>query len=286
MDFMQISNITYRDSQYPDRLRQISSAPKQLYILGDLTTAPYIAIVGTRRPTEYGRIVTHQLATNLARAGIVIVSGLALGIDAMAHQAAIEAGGKTVAVQACGLDRFYPSSNRRLGERILETGGAVVSEYPEGTPPLKHHFPARNRIIAGLSHAVIVPEADASSGSLITAGFALNQNRLVMAVPGNTTSLRSAGPNNLIKSGAIPVTDATDVLAALNLESPLLATTPIKADSKEEATILGLISEGHTTTQALIEESGLPASQFANVITLMEISGKVRNLGAGQWITR
>lgn len=283
---MQISEVSYKDPKFPDSLRQINSVPKQLYVLGELPTAPYIAIVGSRRPTEYGRVVTHQLATSLARAGIVVVSGLALGIDAMAHQAAIEAGGKTVAVQACGLDRVYPGSNRGLAKQILATGGAIISEYPEGTPALKHHFPARNRIISGISHAVIVPEADASSGSLITANFALNQNRLVMAVPGNTTSLRSAGPNNLIKSGAIPVTDATDVLAALNLESPLLATTPVKADSKEEATILSLITEGHTTTQALIENSGLPASQFANVITLMEISGKVRNLGAGQWITK
>ncbi len=283
---MQISKVLYKDPAYPDLLRQIASPPKQLYSLGELPTAPCIAIVGTRRPTDYGRAVTHQLASNLARAGIVIVSGLALGTDALAHRAALEAGGKTLAVLAHGLDRIYPTSNRGLAEQILATGGALVSEYDVGEVPYRQRFPARNRIIAGLSHAVIIPEADASSGSLITANFALNQNRLVMAVPGNITSLRSAGPNNLIKSGAIPVTDATDVLAALNLESPMLATTPVKADSREEATILDLIAEGHTTTQALIENSGLPASQFANVITLMEISGKVRNLGAGQWITR
>lgn len=283
---MQISKYSYKAKEYPDLLRQIATPPKQLFALGEIPKELCIAVVGTRRPTDYGKTTTHLLVTALAKASVTIVSGLALGIDALAHQAAIEAGGRTVAVQACGLNQIYPATNRGLGQKILATGGAIISEYPAGTPPLKHHFPARNRIISGLCQAVIVPEADASSGSLITANFALDQNRLVMAVPGNITSLRSAGPNNLLKSGAIPVTDATDVLAALNLESPQLMTTPVKADSKEEAMILELLSEGHTTTEALIETSGLPASQFANVITLMEISGKVRNLGAGQWITR
>ncbi len=282
---MQYSNISYKSSQYPGLLRGISSPPQQLFIQGQLPTGPYVAMVGTRKPTDYGRLITHRLATDLARAGVVIVSGLALGIDAVAHQAAVEAGGQTVAVLGNGIGAIYPPSNRGLGEKILASGGAIVSEYAPGVEPFKGNFPARNRIIAGLSLAVVVTEADASSGSLITANFALEQGRTVMAVPGNITSLRSAGPNNLIKSGALPVTDATDVLNGLDLEAKQLQ-QPVKADSAEEAQILQLMAAGHATTDALITASGLDAARFANIISLMEITGKVRNLGAGNWISR
>lgn len=283
---MQISKITYANRQYPDSLREIAAAPKQLYHLGRFSANPLVAIVGTRRPTDYGRQVTHLLASELARAGIGIVSGLALGIDAAAHQAALEAGGYTLAVQACGLDKIYPASNRGLATKILAGGGAIISEYGPATPALKQHFPARNRIISGLSLAVIVTEADASSGSLITANFALQQDRLIMAVPGNITSLRSAGPNNLIKSGAIAVTSAADVLAALDLESRALQARPAAAQSREEAKLLELIDSGTTSSQELIDGAQMTASQFAHVISLMEITGKVRNLGAGVWIRR
>lgn len=283
---MQIPKISYADSQYPNELRQIAAAPKQLYKLGELKDAPLVAIVGTRKPTDYGRQVTHQLASELARAGVGIVSGLALGVDTVAHQAAIEAGGYTIGVQANGLDKIYPATNRQLAIKLLESGGAIISEYEPGTPSLKQHFPARNRIISGLSLAVIVTEADASSGSLITANFALQQDRLVMAVPGNITSQRSAGPNNLIKSGAIPVTSASDVLAALDLESRALTARPVAAQSAEEAKLLELMEAGTTQSQQLIEEAGMTASQFAHVISLMEITGKVRNLGAGIWVRR
>ncbi|HSH31478.1 MAG TPA: DNA-processing protein DprA [Candidatus Saccharimonadales bacterium] len=283
---MQISEISYKDAVYPDQLREISSPPQQLFTLGSLPQGPFIAIVGTRRPTQYGRHMAYRLSSELAAAGVVIVSGLALGIDAVAHQAAVEAGGVTVAVLGCGLDAIYPSSNRTLARNILDANGTIISEYPKGTPPLRHHFPARNRIIAGLSCAVVIPEADASSGSLITANFALEQNRTVMAVPGNTTSLRSAGPNNLIKSGATPITGSSDILAALDLEAPQLAKSTVTAKSREEALVLELLSQGVTTTAELITRSHMTAGQFANVITLMEITGKVRNLGAGSWIGR
>ncbi|HVE81165.1 MAG TPA: DNA-processing protein DprA [Candidatus Dormibacteraeota bacterium] len=282
---MQISKLLYAKSQYPEFLREIPSPPKELFVLGKvLTDIPLVAIVGSRKPTAYGKQITHQLAGELAHAGVGVVSGLALGIDAIAHQGALDAGGYTIAVQACGLNEIYPASNRNLGRRIIESGGAVVSEYPKGMPPLKQHFPARNRIISGLSLAVIVTEADASSGSLITANFALEQNKLVMAVPGNITSLRSAGPNNLIKTGAIPVTSAADVLTALDLKSTKLSKKPARADSAVEAKLMELLDSGLSNSQELIEQSGLNAAEFANVITLMEITGKVRNLGAGTWI--
>jgi DNA processing protein len=216
----------------------------------------------------------------------VIVSGLALGIDGVAHQAALEAGGLTVAVLGTAIDHIYPASHRGLAKEILQNKGAILSELG---PKVEEHggiFPARNRIIAGLSQAVIVTEAAASSGSLITANFALEQGKQVMAVPGSIMSPYSAGPNNLIKTGAMPITDATDVLAALNFSSPEIVATPVKAKSKEEALILELLGQGVNTSQDLIEQSKLSASQFANIISLMEITGKVRNLGAGVWIAR
>jgi DNA processing protein len=216
---MQIHSILSQDDTFPTQLREISSSPKELFVLGELPTRPAIAIVGSRKPTAYGKEVTYQLAFELARAGIVIISGLALGLDTIAHQAALDAGGQTVAVLAHGLDQIYPSSNRNLALDILKHRGALVSDYPVKTPSLPQHFAARNRIISGLSLGTIVTEAASSSGSLITANFALDQNRVVMAVPGNITSLASAGPNNLLRAGAVPVTSASDVLAAIGFES-------------------------------------------------------------------
>jgi DNA processing protein len=281
---MQISTISLQSANYPKLLREIHNPPQPLYVQGELPAGPCVAVVGSRRISDYGKRVTYQLAYQLAQAGLVIVSGLALGADGVAHRAALDAGGQTIAVLGSGIDRLLPSSNRSLAEAIIKSGNAVISEYEPGTPPSKGSYPARNRIIAGLSLAVIVTEAAAHSGSLITANFALEQNRLVMAVPGNITSLLSAGPNNLIKSGALPVTDSTDVLAALDLAA--VSHTPVKAASREEAKILELLAQGISATDELIAASGLTASEFANVISLMEISGKVRNLGAGSWVAR
>ena len=282
---MQFSSILLQNSLFPDQLREIPSVPKELFVLGELPSGPAIAIVGSRKPTNYGREITYQLAYELAQAGVVIISGLALGLDAVAHQAAIDAGGKTVAVLAHGLDQIYPTSNRNLALKILKTGGALVSDYPVKTPSLPQNFAARNRIISGLSLGVLVTEAASSSGSLITANFALDQNRVVMAVPGNITSLASAGPNNLIRSGAVPVTSASDILAAIGYETTDATAKPPKAESKEEALIITLLGEGVNSSQNLIEKSELSASKFAQVISLMEITGKVRSLGAGNWTT-
>lgn len=283
---MNIQHIKHNSNTYPELLRDIAHPPKELYVAGEIPQLPMVAIVGSRRATDYGRQVTYRIAADLARAGICVVSGMALGIDGVAHQAALEAGGKTLAVLGCGLDNPYPAANRHLFSKISQGGGAVISEYPEGMPGLRQNFPARNRIIAGLSLAIVVTEADASSGSLITANFALQENRLVLAVPGNVTSPRSAGPNNLLKIGAKPVTDAVDILAELELVSPKLAPRTVKADSKEEARILELLEDGVNTTHGLIEQSEISAQQIASILSLMEITGKIRNMGAGQWIVR
>ena len=281
---MTMEYIPYKSKLYPDLLRDIASPPTCLYLVGTIPELPMVSIVGSRALTEYGQYMTYRLAYDLAKAGFCIVSGMALGVDAIAHKAALEAGGATLAVLAGGLDSPSPRSNYWLFERILASGGGVISEYPAGATPFKQNFPARNRIIAGLSLATIITEANASSGSLITANFALQANRMIMAVPGNVTSPRSAGPNNLLKLGAKPVTDAVDVLTELGLASEALAPKTVRADSAEEATIMELIGNGHHTTAALIEKSDIEASSIASILSLMEITGKVRNIGSGQWI--
>ncbi len=276
--------IKHNSNDFPLLLRDIASPPKGLYCVGAIPDLPMVAIVGSRALTEYGKYMTYRLAYDLAKAGMCIVSGLALGVDAVAHQAALDAGGATLAVLAGGLDNPSPRSNHALFERIILSGGGAISEYEAGETPFKQNFPARNRIIAGLSLATIITEANASSGSLITANFALQANRLVMAVPGNVTSPRSAGPNNLLKLGAKPATDAVDVLAELGLESNVLKPKKAKAQSAEEAKIMELIEAGHHTTNALLENSTIAPEQIATILSLMEITGKVRNIGAGQWI--
>lgn len=281
---MKYDKVTPKNKNYPGILREISSPPKQLYIKGELKdNRPLVAIVGSRKATRYGRAVTEQLAGELAGAGIGIVSGLALGVDAVAHRAALDAGGYTLAVLGCGIDNIYPATNRDLGEKILKSGGAIISEYPPGTPPLKQHFPARNRIVAGLAQAIVVTEAAERSGALITATFALESGREVMAVPGNINSPMSAGANGLIKSGATAVTDASDVMAALGLESEDKART-LPLMSAEEAAIYTLLEEGVTDGQDIQVRSGMDTATFNQTITLMEIGGKVRNLGGGKWI--
>jgi DNA processing protein len=283
---MNIQYIKHNDNSFPQLLRDIASPPKGLYIVGRMPELPMVSIVGTRRPTKYGEEITYNLSRDLAKSGFCVVSGLALGVDSIVHRAVLDAGGITIAVLGCGLDNPYPSSNRGLFEQIIKSDGAVISEYPNGTTPFKSHFPARNRIIAGLSLATVVTEADAKSGSLITANFAIQANRTVMAMPGNITSLRSAGPNNLIKNGAQLITGASDVLANLGLENPSLVKVKPKANSKEEAAIMDLLSEKSMTTQQIIDETKIDAVSIASIISLMEITGKIRNLGAGSWVLK
>lgn len=280
---MQISKLSYKNSKYPDLLREIHSPPKQLYVAGEIGDGPFVSIVGSRSCTSYGKQATFQIASDLAKAGVTIVSGLAYGIDAVAHRAALEAGGKTIAVLAGGIDVSVVAGNQGVARRILESG-ALISEYPLGQHPHPGTFVARNRIVAGISPITIVTECKASSGALITASIALNENRQVFAVPGSIQSLYSAGPNNLLReSKAAAITSAYDVLDVLKIKTD---EKPVQAQSREEALVMSLISEGVNNSQQLIERSEMSASHFAQVISLMEITGKVRNLGAGFWSLR
>ncbi|MBO4292929.1 MAG: DNA-processing protein DprA [Clostridia bacterium] len=210
----QIKEISILDENYPELLKSIYDPPKCLYVVGniEILNSPGIAIVGCREATEYGKKAAMYFSYNLAKQGITIVSGLARGIDSYSHIGALQAKGNTIAVIGSGLDIIYPKENEQLAKKIIEQGGAIISEYPLGTRPTQDHFPARNRIISGLSKAVLVVEAKEKSGSLITADFAMEQGKEVYAVPGNINSLNSVGTNNLIKDGAIPVSNFSDIL--------------------------------------------------------------------------
>lgn len=282
---MKIKTLTLTGTEYPSQLATIDEPPKQLYCLGDIASLldlPRLAVVGSRKVSPYGRAVTTQLARTAAEQGIVIVSGLALGVDALAHQAALDGGGKTIAVLPCGLDRIYPATNRQLAENILKQGGAIITEYPFETEPYKTNFLVRNRIISGISDGVLVTEAAIRSGSLNTANHALNQGRTVMAVPGPITNLLSGGTNNLIKAGATPITELSDILEALNLSSTATKQAPLAANP-EEAAILNLITSGITEGGELLATSKLSAVIFNQTLTMLEITGKIRPLGAGHW---
>ena len=285
---MKVNMLKLSASLLPKDFRHIAQPPSQLFYRGSLdgfANRPRLAVVGSRRASPYGMAVTTKLVSELARQGVVIVSGLALGIDSIAHKAALDSGGTTVAVLACGVDRIYPASHTALGNQILSNGGALISEYPEGTEPLPFQFIARNRIISGLSDAVLVTEAAEKSGSLHTANFALDQGRTVLAVPGNINSPYSVGTNNLIKSGALTVTNSKDILLALGLdpEEPLPVAV---AANKEEALILNLLQKGITDSAQLMANSKLDAVTFNQTLTMLEITGKIRPLGAGHWTNK
>jgi DNA processing protein len=277
---MKINKVTKQHKQYPAYLLEISSVPKELFYLGEPPEAylPAVTIVGSRKLSPYGREVTYQLAYDLAKQGITIVSGLALGADGVAHQAAIDAGGRTTAVLANGLDEIYPASHRNLAIEILKKGGTIMSEYPTGTPSLKQHFIARKRIVSGLSDMVIITEAAEASGSLVTANFALEQNKLVGAVPGNITNPLSIGTNNLIKSGAQLITSAQDVLNALGIQSTEKVKEEVFGDTAEEQAIIDLMRQGITEMDQLQQQSNLEPALFSQTLTMLEISGKIRPL--------
>lgn len=280
--------MTLDDPAYPKLLKEIYSPPALLYVKGFIPQNPEfsIAVVGTRKITWYGQQITPDIVKNLAHLGLVIVSGLALGVDALAHQSCLEAHGQTIAVLGCGLDTIYPVTNRRLAEDIIASGGALVSEYPLGAPPLKQHFPARNRIISGLVRGVLVIEGGEDSGSLITARCALEQNREVMAVPGNINNQTSRGPNQLIKMGAKVVTSAVDVLETLDLKlvEQFTENKKILPETEEEALLLPLLSSEPVHIDEIIQKSKLNTSIINATLTMMEMKGLVRHLGGGQYV--
>lgn len=286
---MNVKKLTLTSAEYPESLRHISSPPKQLFVLGDLQSlleAPRVAVVGSRKVTPYGRAVTEMLAGELAAKGIVIISGLALGVDAVAHRAALDAGGKTLAVLPTSLDNIYPSVHRDLARKIVSSGGVLVSEYDTGMPGLKKNFIERNRLVSGLSDAVLITEAAQKSGTLHTANFALEQGRTVLTVPGNITSAGSEGTNNLIKSGALPVTETADIFEALHLTpKDLQRQLPLGTNAAEQA-ILDHMQAGISDATALMHAAGMDAAEFSRTLSMLEISGRVVPLGAGQWRIR
>jgi len=268
---------------YPDNLRKIDNPPFVLYVKGEIRSRDHsaLAVVGTRRMTAYGGQVTESLVSELVGAGLAIVSGLARGIDSLAHRIALQAGGRTIGVLAGGLDRCYPPENRPLIEQIVNGRGAVVSESPLGVAATPGSFPARNRIIAGLSLGTVVIEGEQKSGALITARCAADQGRKVFAVPGPITSRFSAGPARLIKMGAKVVWRVEDILEELEIKTP---TRPSVSDqalpaSPAEKTLLALIKDEPKHLDQLVRESGFDTAQVASIMGLMEIKGKVKNLG-------
>lgn len=283
---MKISHISATDNRFPEKLLTISEPPKGLYHLGALEAtlnSPTLAVVGSRKVTPYGRQVTERLVREAAKEGITIISGLALGVDALAHQAALAERTRTIAVLPSGLDKIYPASHRGLAEEILKSDGALVSEYPAGTEPYKLNFIARNRLVAGLADAVLVTEAAAKSGTLHTANFALDQGKTVMAVPGNITSELSAGTNNLIKSGAVPVTEIRDILSAMGLERANRQLAQPIGDTEEETLILQLLFAGISESSQLLHQTDLEPHIFNQSLSMLEIQGKIKPLGAGYW---
>lgn len=283
-----INTITIKDESYPSLLKEIYDPPPLLYIKGSVPSDEDVtlAVVGTRKTTQYGRQITPELVSQFSQAGLTIISGLALGIDALAHQSAIKSGGKTIAVLACGLDIIYPVTNDYIGKSIINTGGSLISEYPPGTLPLKQHFPVRNRIISGLSQGVVIIEGNEDSGSLITARCALEQNRDVFAVPGNITSVTSRGPHKLLKLGAKLITSANDVLIELNIDQikKISQNKKIIHQSKEEKKLLSILSSDPLHIDELTQKSKLNISIINSTLTKMEMRGLVRNLGGMYYI--
>ena len=244
---------------------------------------PTVAIVGSRKPTAYGKEVTYQLAYDLAKKGIIIVSGLAFGVDGIAHRATLDAGGITLAVLANSVDIIYPATNKGLSKDIIDGGGAIISEYEPTTLARDFQFLERNRIVSGLSDAVIVTEAASRSGTLSTVMHALEQGREVFVVPGNITSPLSAGCNNLIKQGAHPITCATDVLEIIAPDLLRPQTSLPLGSTPQESKLIELIQSGIRDGDELQTLSKLEASDFSTTLTMMEISGTIRALGGNQW---
>ena len=283
---LNINTIVPDEHTYTSVLTSIDKPPKRLYYYGTLPESrrPTVAIVGSRKPTAYGREVTHRLAYDLANAGFIIVSGLALGVDGIAHAAALEAGGTTLAVLPCGLPKIYPSSHRMLANDIIKRGGALITEYDSGHEfSYQSNFLERNRIVSGLSDAIIITEAAVRSGTLSTAAHALAQGRDVFVVPGNITSPMSAGCNALLKQGASIITDANDVVTAIAPQlSNQKASVPL-GNTPAETAIIEQLQAGVNDGDTIQINTKLPATELNAALTMLEIAGTIRALGGNKW---
>ena len=283
-----MQRITIKNKNYPDLLKKIKDPPKELYVFGELRVKEQypLAVVGTRKLTDYGKQVTEYFVRTLARAGMTIISGLALGIDGLAHKTTLEAGGRTIAVLGSGLNRIFPTAHKKLAQDIIDSGGAVISEYAPDTPAFKGNFPARNRIISGLSLGVLVIEAPKKSGALITAKLAIDQKRKVFAVPGRIYDRNSAGTNQLIQQGAIAAAKPEDILHELEIKigSPTPAAFAIGKINKGQALILSFLSQKPTHVDELTKKTNLQINKLISLLTTMEVNGTVKNLGDGRYI--
>lgn len=294
-----IKVITLFDKSYPEKLKHIYDPPVAIYYRGSFALSEFsVAVVGSRRTTNYGFITAKKLSYELALRGVQIVSGMARGIDSIAHEGCLDAGGRTVAVLGCGPDYIYPPENARLYESIIKSGGLILSEYPPGTPPLQYNFPARNRIISGISSGVLIVEAAQRSGSLITASYALEQGREVFAVPGNIDCAYSSGTNRLIREGAKIVLGVGDILEEFGYREEK-APVPWYRDSQRRGTVDTYSGTGHKTycglstgeirvvktiqkgihhIDEIIQHCNISISEINNILFMLEMKGIVAQL--------
>ena len=279
--------LTWEDEAYPQRLKEIDQPPPVLYIRGEYLPDDLfaVAIVGTRRVTPYGRQITEELSSFLASNGITVISGLARGVDAIAHQTVLKAGGRTMGVLGSGVDKIYPPEHRALAEKMMASG-AVISDYAPGTPPDASNFPPRNRIISGLSLAVVVIEAGETSGALITAEFAAEQGREVFAVPGSILAPQSKGTNKLIQNGALPLLSVNDLMQALDLTrmgEHRVARKMIPAD-ETEARLMNILGPEPMHVDEIRNQTELPIEKVSATLALMELKGMVRQVGGMNYV--
>jgi len=284
---LNVSVLTWDSPAYPRLLKNIDDPPAILYVRGNLTSSDEfaLAVVGTRRASTYGKECTRLLVRGLAESGITVVSGLAYGVDTEAHRTALQTGGRTIAVLGCGVDITYPAENRKLSQQIVQSG-ALVSEYPLGTNPESGNFPRRNRIISGLCLGVLFVEGTVQSGARITTDYALDQGREVFAVPGSILRRSGAGPNYLIQNGAKLVTEVNDILEELNLTMVAQhnEARTIIPDNEMEATLLDHLSAEPVHVDELGQVTGLAAGDLASTLTMMELKGMVRQVGAMNYV--
>ena len=282
-----IKILTWEDEAYPQRLKEIEQPPPVLYLRGEYLPDDLfaVAVVGTRRVTAYGRQITEELSAFLAANNITVVSGLARGVDAIAHQTSLKAGGRTIGVLGSGVDKIYPPEHRALAEKMLEHG-AIISDYPPGTPPEASNFPPRNRIVSGLSLAVVVVEAGETSGALITAEFAAEQGREVFAVPGSILAPQSKGTNKLIQNGALPLLSVNDLMQALDLTrmgEHKAARKIIPAD-ETEARLMNVLGDEPLHVDEIRSQAELPIEKVTATLALMELKGMVRQVGGMNYV--
>ncbi len=275
-----IRKITINDKDYPVALKKIPEPPLTLYVRGKIPKGKCFAIVGTRDYSMYGKRVALDITAELTKAGLIIVSGLAHGIDTFSHQSCLENNGKTIAVLGTGADNasIFPKENLKLANKIIKNNGCLISELAPGKPGFAQNFPRRNRIISGLCMGVLVIEAKKRSGALITANWAKKQNKKLFAVPGDIYKLNSYGPNNLIKQGAIPVGSANDILKQLNI-APELKTQKNIFQNTDESIILNILKQNSLHIEEIIKKTNLSSNKVCSILTILELESKIRNLG-------